>query len=218
MTKKLNIASRPTRKTRAKYGGAKPTVEARLLAATERLLEQGYNFASLSIEQLTKEAGMARGTFYLHFKDKGELVARLMDFFTEEVTASFGTWTEKAEIAKPKDVRAAVQGVIQSFKTHEAIIVAVRDTMPHDKVVAELYEKMMNTISEMAMASIHTVYRRGLSRDGADRNVGYSLGWIVGLYCTHFIDKHNAEELKLATKSLQYICQSSIFADQATDK
>ncbi|GAB3370642.1 TetR/AcrR family transcriptional regulator [Spongiibacter taiwanensis] len=190
-----------------------------MLAATERLLQQGNSFGSISIEQLTKEAGMARGTFYLHFKDKGELVARLMDFFTEEVTSSFGTWTENAEIAEPKDVAAAVRGMVKSFKSHEAIIVAVRDTMPNDNNVADLYEKMMNTISEMAMESMKAIKQRGLSRENADYDrVGFALGWIVGLYCTYFIDRHNTKELNHAINALDYVCQTAIFSDAAREQ
>ncbi|MGH7963049.1 MAG: TetR/AcrR family transcriptional regulator [Candidatus Binatia bacterium] len=211
----LKIPPRPTRRTRAKRGGTKPTVEARLLAATERLLSQGHSFAMLSIEQLAAEAGMARATFYLHFRDKGELVARLMDYFTQELTESFGTWVQNANIAERKDVRAAVSGMVETFKAHQAIVVAVRDTMPHDKVVEVLFEKMMETISAMAQRSLGTVKRQGRSRPGATEDVADTLAWIVALYCTYCMDKREGVSVERVAKALGYICESAIFADEA---
>lgn len=211
----LKISPRPTRRTRAKQRDAKPTVEARLLAATERLLSQGHSFATLSIEQLAAEAGMARATFYLHFRDKGELVARLMDHFTQELIESFGTWIQDADIAERKDVRAAVSGMVETFNAHQAIVAAVRDTMPHDKVVKALFEKMQETISTMGQRSLATVKRKGRSRPGATGHVMDTLAWIVALYCTYRMDKGDGASVERVAKSLGYICESAIFADEA---
>jgi AcrR family transcriptional regulator len=50
-----------------------------LIAATKRLLQHGTSVANLSVDKIVSEAGMARATYYLHFRDKFELVAGLMD-------------------------------------------------------------------------------------------------------------------------------------------
>jgi TetR/AcrR family transcriptional regulator, ethionamide resistance regulator len=210
----LKISPRPTRRTRAKYGGAKPSVESRLLAAYERLLEAGQSFASISIEQLAAEAGMARGTFYLHFRDKGELVARLLNQLTDEMVRSFGTWVDNAELATRKDVQAAVTGMIKSFKRHKAIIAAVRDTMISDPIVVDLYSKMVDKIAALAQKSIATVKRRELSRRGATEDVANLLTWSIALYCTHCIDKSASIDFDRVAKAFGYICNSSIFADE----
>lgn len=211
------MTPRETRQTLAKNGAQKKSVEERLLEATESLLQAGQNFASITVNQLTKEASMSRGTFYLHFKDKGELVSRLTDYLTQEVISSFGTWTENAELAEPKDMRAAVRGMVKSFKSHQAIIVAIRDTLPNDQQVQQQYESMMNLISGMAMKSILKINSRGLSRREANNDVGNTLGWMVGLYCTHFIDKLSPSEQERSTEALEYICESVIFSDETID-
>ena len=142
------IASRPTRATRARHGEEpKASIEDRLLEAMERLLGQGQRFAALSIEQLALEAGISRGTFYLHFRDKGELVARLMGQVTEALIQSTGTWLNNAESAQPRDLRAALVGVVRTFKQHQAILAAVSDIAPHDESVARLYDALIERIS-----------------------------------------------------------------------
>lgn len=214
----LNISPRPTRRTRSKHGGVKPTVESKLLAASERLLSAGQSFATLSVEQLTTEAGIARGTFYLHFRDKGELVARLLNQLTEEMVQSFGPWVHHADIAKRKDVQASVASMIDSFKKHQVIIAAVRDTMISDPVVAGLYADMINKIGALARQSVATVKRRRLSRQGASDDVANLLAWSIALYCTHCIEKLDRADLARVAKAFGYICNSAIFADAADAK
>jgi AcrR family transcriptional regulator len=209
----LTIPSRPTRRTRAKHGGQKQSIDSRLLAATERLLEQGNTFATLSIEQLTKEAGIARGTFYLHFKDKGELVARLFDHILDELTSNLGTWTANAAVSERKDVAAAVGGMIKVFKKHRAIIIAVRDTMPHDKEVEKIYTGMINKIANLAMSSVSIIKQRGKSREETTTAAAEMLAQLIGLYCTYLLDKRSSAKSKIDIEALSYICVSTIFAD-----
>ena len=48
-----------------------------LLEATKRLLAGGAPVAALSVDRIVAEAGIARRTFYLHFKDKQDVITRL---------------------------------------------------------------------------------------------------------------------------------------------
>lgn len=214
----LKISPRPTRRTRAKHETKKPSIEERLLAATERLLAQGQSFGSLTVAQLTKEASMARATFYLHFQDKGELVARLIDQLTQEMILSFGTWTRNADVADRKDVQVAVAGMIKTFKRHQAIISAVRDTMANDENVAKLYVKMGDTIASLAKTSIMAVTKRGSGRKEAGTDVADALTWSIVLWCTHFIDQSDDKELKKAIDVFSVICNSTIFSDDASSQ
>lgn len=212
---RLPLRPRPTRKIRAQRGETKLTVEERLLAATERLLAQDHTFGSLTIEQLTTEAGMSRGTFYLHFRDKGELVARLMKVVTDEVVDSTGTWLANAEKAEQADVMSAVNGVAQTFRRHHAIIAAVMDTAPHDKAVAALFDRMMNTIAAYCRRSMSIVKKQGKSRDGANDDVADALAWMILLYLSRFAGRKSPAALKKIVEAAGYVSVSSIFSDQA---
>lgn len=208
------ITSRPTRATRAKRGEQpKASIEDRLLAAMERLLEQGQRFAALSVEQLSQEAGISRATFYLHFRDKGELVARLMSEVTEEVIASTGRWLGNAKDAQPKDLMQALVGVVQTFKKHHAVLAAVSDIAAHDPNVAILYEAMIDQTRTQTRRSMATVKRKGLSRPGANNDVADVLSEMIVSYCTQSIGKRNGTELDRLAKALGYIAVSAVFSD-----
>ena len=74
-----------TRKAGIDRGRRREEVEAKLLAAVERLLESGESYTEISVERLAREAGVARSTFYVYFNDKGHLLQKL----TEDVIADF---------------------------------------------------------------------------------------------------------------------------------
>ncbi|MDT9598806.1 TetR/AcrR family transcriptional regulator [Sphingosinicella rhizophila] len=53
----------------------------KLKAATVRLLESG-GYHEIPISTFCEEAGLAKGTFYLHFADKEDLVAQVLEEYT----------------------------------------------------------------------------------------------------------------------------------------
>ncbi len=69
------------------------TREALIAAATAELAETGIEAASLNA--ICDRAGFTRGAFYVHFKDRDELVAavveRLIGSFQEEIIATAGS-------------------------------------------------------------------------------------------------------------------------------
>jgi AcrR family transcriptional regulator len=189
-------------------------VEQRLLAAMERLLERGVAFGSLSVEQLAAEADMARATFYLHFRDKGELVLRLMGQLTDEIIASAGVWFENAEHADRRDIERALHGIVGTFRKHHAIVAAINDTAPYDPAVAKLYGEMMDKLCAASRRAIATVKKQGKAHPQATPDVGTILTWAVDLYCARFIRDHDGAQVYRLVKSLAHICASAIFAPE----
>ena len=196
-------------------GAPRPTIERRLLVAMESLLEKGNGFGSLTVEQLAAEAGMARATFYLHFRDKGELVLRLMGQLTDEIIGSAGVWFGNAENADRRDIERALRGIVGTFKKHHAIVAAINDTAPYDPAVAQLYRDMMDKLCAASRRAIATVKRQGKAHEQATPDVGTILTWAVDLYCARFIGNHEGADLDRLVKSLAHICASAIFAPEA---
>ncbi len=185
------------------------------MAAMERLLEKGQRFSSVTVEQLTQEAGLARATFYLHFRDKSELVVRLMSHVTEELIASTGNWLGNSEVARRKDLQQAMFFVVHTFKKHQAILAAVSDTASHDPEVAHLYQAMIDQISEQSRRALATVKRNGLSRPDATNDVADELSGMLVTYCAQNVGKRDGAELDRLARALGYIAASAMFSDAA---
>lgn len=211
------IGPRPTRRTRSKHGGKKPTIEERLLAAMERMLEQGQRFVTLSVEELAVEAGMSRGTFYSHFRDKNELIARLMSLITDEIVDSAGSWLGTGpggERPLRQDMEATMIGVSKTFRKHHAILSAFNDSARNDEALGIQHLKMMDTICGRCRAAIAAVNRSGACRPETGDDVADALSWFVVTYLGRFSAIRHGEDLDRLIKAVAHVSACSIFADE----
>jgi AcrR family transcriptional regulator len=105
----------------------KPPEERRgeIMRAARRLfLEQGV--AATTIEQITSRAGVAKGTFYLYFSSKEDVLAAMGDRYGDELLVKI----QAAIAKKPGDdwkgklrawARAAVSGYLDSIRLHDIL-------------------------------------------------------------------------------------------------
>jgi len=100
-----------------------------MTAAQRLFLEQGA--AATTIEQITSGAEVAKGTFYLYFSSKEDVLAALRARFAEQLLASIKTavakkaaadWTEKLAAW----AEAGVAGYVASSALHDALFHASR--------------------------------------------------------------------------------------------
>lgn len=181
----------------------------------ERLLDAGHPFATLSVETLAREAGIARATFYLHFRDKGALVARLLSRISDEVVSSGGAWFRDASGSGPAQVRQAITGVVHTFKRHQAVLAAVAQMAPFDPEVAALHDDMMRGLCNASRRAIATVRAEGRAAPLADEALADLLSWIVELYCTRFVAGLDDAALEALVERLAHICASAILSPAA---
>jgi AcrR family transcriptional regulator len=105
----------------------KPPAERRdelMNAALRLFLKRGVG--PTTIEQITSSADVAKGTFYLYFSSKEDLLAALGQRFAEELLAGI----KAAIAAKPNDdwrgklatwARAGVAGYLDSIRLHDVV-------------------------------------------------------------------------------------------------
>ncbi|MEU8286973.1 TetR/AcrR family transcriptional regulator [Micromonospora sp. NPDC048905] len=114
-------------------------VEARVLAATERLLQQGARFTDLGVQRIAAEAGVARSTFYTHFRDKSELLMRLAGTMRESSFGRTGEWNP----GDPGDPLAVLTeifaDVIRIYRTYAPVLAAISEVAAYDEVVREYW-------------------------------------------------------------------------------
>ncbi len=108
----------------------RPAMEAKLLEATERLLSDGTAYTELSIQQLCSEAGIARSTFYVYFRDKADLVARLAEEMVGQLSEAASTWWQPG--ASREELLASTRRVIEIYAAHSALFAALTETAAYD--------------------------------------------------------------------------------------
>lgn len=80
----------------------------KLMAALERLLRD-QEFEMISVQDIAKEAGVAVGSVYSHFKDKSAFLEALLNYWKTQVEAQL-------EVAEAQDTREAFRA-LGSLKT-----------------------------------------------------------------------------------------------------
>jgi AcrR family transcriptional regulator len=130
-----------TRKT--ERAARRDEIVRRLFVAVENLLYQGTPFSAMSVEQIIREADIARSTFYKYFEDKGVLVIELMDVVTKAVGEAAEDWFTLPPSGTRDDLRVAIGRFAGVFRQHGLMMSAVIESAAYDERVGEEYAAVL---------------------------------------------------------------------------
>ena len=104
-------------------------------------MRDGASFTELSVDRLATEAGMSRASFYIYFEDKGHLLRRLAGQVFADLADSADRWWSVAGRHDPDDVRAAMAGIVASYRRHQPLLVALNEMAAYDAAVGATYRE-----------------------------------------------------------------------------
>src|SRR5439155_4911859 len=116
-----------------------------LLDATKRLLAGGTTFAALKVEDIVEEAGMSRATFYLHFRDKSELVTALAAdqvAWRDEIGAE--ALTDPA--MRRETLREMITNIVAQWAENRAVLSAIIEVAEYDPAMADTWRTAMHEV------------------------------------------------------------------------
>lgn len=131
--------------------------KAEIVKAAEELLAE-RSFRDLEVEELMKRTTLKRSSFYMYFKDRNDLIINLIESITEEMFAAADRWLTGSEdpIA---DIRSALEGVANVYKTHGPVLIAIVEASHHDDEVERAYrwgllERFIQAVAKRLRAEI----------------------------------------------------------------
>jgi len=201
------------RRGRAAETPAAAAMEERLLAALERLLEDDATITAVSVERLAREAGISRATFYLHFRDKSDLIERLIDRVEEDVITAGGMWFEHAEDASYADLRAAIGHFVAIYREHRAILVAAAETAAYDSDVDIVYQRMIGRFRAESVRAVQRIASHGRAHETLPPMLADVLSWSTDYCLVKFGTTLSGRELEELIDALTHIVWHAIFAE-----
>ncbi|WP_205696250.1 TetR/AcrR family transcriptional regulator [Conexibacter sp. SYSU D00693] len=114
-------------------------VERDVLAAVEGLLADGASFTELGVARIADAAGIARSTFYVHFRDKVDLLVRLTEAATEELFADARGWVRGDEGDGLDGLVAAILRIVRQYRRHGALLQALHEVAAYEPTVARFW-------------------------------------------------------------------------------
>jgi AcrR family transcriptional regulator len=116
------------------------TTESQVAAAVERLLAGGAGFTELGVRQILDEAGIARSTFYAHYRDKTDLLLRVagglkQKMFDTVLAYHVGDHEEEGV----EGLADSMLEIIKYYREHAPLLRAVNEVAGYDSVVRDYW-------------------------------------------------------------------------------
>jgi TetR/AcrR family transcriptional regulator, ethionamide resistance regulator len=173
-----------TRKPQVTRQQRREQLERLLLNATERLMRDGASFTELSVDRLSTEAGISRASFYIYFEDKGHLLRCLAGQVFGDLATGAERWWGVAWRHNADDVRAAMAGIIESYRRHQPVLVALNEMAAYDPLTAETYRDLLTAISQRMTRVIEDGQSDGsIRRELPAATTASALTWMVERAC-----------------------------------
>ena len=111
--------------------------EAEILAAAQALLRE-RPFRELTVDEVMRRTGLSRPAFYVYFRDRHDLVLRVVSRLQHELwTMSEGWYAGGGD--GYEQARAAVEGIVEVYAKHGPVMRALADAAAHDRGVESAY-------------------------------------------------------------------------------
>jgi AcrR family transcriptional regulator len=183
-----------------------------LLLERARTVFEQRGYGAASVADIVNAAGVARGTFYVHFKSKREIFIALVSAVREELVAGqMRPLTGTRTVADA--VRHAIEQYLRAYRTSARMISLIEDTATSDRAVRSAWLETRDALLANTVHALERLQERGLARfDGSTRTVALALGAMVermGAIRYVLGYRFNEEEL-LATLTSAYINAAGI--------
>ncbi len=175
-------------------------------------MRDGASFTELSVDRLATEAGMSRANFYVYFEDKGDLLRRLAGQVFGELADSAELWWGVAWRHDPGDVRAAMAGIIASYRRHQPVLVALNEMAGYDPLVAATYRQLLTAISGRMTQVIEDGQADGsIRRELPAATTASALTWMVERACQQNLPSSPPEYDAELTTTLTEIAWGALY-------
>jgi AcrR family transcriptional regulator len=135
--------------------------ETEILLAAERFL-MTRPFHELNVMQLMDETGLKRSSFYHYFKDRHELVVKLIERLGQQLTIPNEVWTRGAGADPVSELRAGYEGIGRFWIEHGPVLRAIADAATQDPLVDKAHRAFRDRFVKSSADRIRADVARGL--------------------------------------------------------
>ncbi|NMO50080.1 TetR/AcrR family transcriptional regulator [Actinoplanes sp. TBRC 11911] len=124
-------------------------IEAGVIAATERLLRGGTGFTELTMKQIADEAGLARSTLYLYFREKSAVLIRMGNRLGIDAYEIVNRW-HPGDPSGFDGLAETLFEVIRYYRERAHILVAILEVSAYDRTVREHWNAELDRFLDLS--------------------------------------------------------------------
>lgn len=152
----------------------KPEVaEGEILDAAEAFLKE-RPFRDMTVEDVMSRTGLSRPSFYEYFRDRHQLVRKLVERLADSTYTVPGQWLESSNDSLA-DLRESVERMVSLYAHNGYLLRALADAAADDGEVEQSYRMAMDRLVEAAVERIRAGIERGVIKQMDASEVGTAL-------------------------------------------
>jgi len=154
-------------------------------------------FRDLTVDEIAAGAGVSRSAFYLHFRDKHDLLLAAVEEVASELYVMADRWWHGAGPPAER-VRRAIEGVVSVYAEHAGVMRVATEVATYDEEVREAWRAIVERFIEAGAEHIRSEQDRGLIASGLDATAtAEALVWMNERYSYIYLGREErpAEEV-----------------------
>ena len=138
-------------------------------------------FRELTVDDLMRRTGLSRPSFYVYFRDRHDLVLKVVEHIGGELFAMSELWYTGTGDG-PALVRDAIDGVVGVFAQHGPVLRALADAASDDPRVEEAYLALLQRFVDATAVHIESEIAAGRVLPLDPTQTATALTWMMERY------------------------------------
>jgi AcrR family transcriptional regulator len=184
--------------------------QAEIISAAEGLLRE-RPFRELTVDEVMRRTGLSRPSFYVYFRDRHDLVLRVVEHLEAELFSESNRWFTGEG---PALAREALKGVVEVYASHAPVLRALADAAADDLDVEAAYTKLVQSFIDVTSDHIEGEIRSGRVQMRLNpREVAKALIWMNEryLYLSFGAEPHTPH--KAVVETLECVWIRTLYGD-----
>jgi AcrR family transcriptional regulator len=183
--------------------------EREILDAAEQLLRE-RPFRDVSVDAVMSRTGLKRPAFYVHFRDRHDLVMRIVGEIGSELFEMSNRWLQGDDPLT--DARAALEGLVTVYAHHGPVLRALADAAGSDEQVEHAYRALVQEFIDATARHIRDEQAAGRIGDLPDVDeTARALIWMEERYISDALGHTPQQDPKLVLEVLYNIWVSTLY-------
>jgi AcrR family transcriptional regulator len=187
-------------------------VEAAVREALLRLLSKGRPFNDITVDELARAAGLSRTAFYFYFPGKEQALMSAATEVTGELFERADTWWH-GEGPAEELVRAALDGILQVYVEHAALLRATVELTSYSQEFEDFYKGLLDRFVHATADHLRRERDAGRLRPLDCDVVAEALVWMAER-CNHILIKQGRSREELVD-SMTTVWVHALYPDSA---
>ena len=183
--------------------------EQEIIAAAEALLRE-RPFRELTVDEVMKRTELSRPSFYVYFRDRHQLVLRVVEHIGAELFTMADRWF-KGEGDALEQAHEATDGIVAVFAEHGPVLRALADAAADHPDVDEAYQALVTSFVDATAEHIEHEVRAGRILPLDARETATALVWMNERYLTLSLGRDPATERAVVAQTLNTIWSRTLY-------